>query len=102
MTVPVIVNTLYVDYSGKNVISRAIHKYINEYCDGSNSFSMDNVEKLLNAGLCTIMFDDFETVGERQLTKINEFIKIHLSCTRRKKLINLLRMKIWILLYILF
>ena len=74
MTVPAIVNTLYVDYSGKNVISRAIHKYINEYCDGSNSFSMDNVEKLLNAGLCTIMFDDFETVGERQLTKINEFI----------------------------
>lgn len=74
MTVPVIVNTLYVDYSGKNVISRAIHKYINDYCDGSNSFSMDDVEKLLNAGLCTIMFDDFETVGERQLTKINEFI----------------------------
>ena len=35
---------------------------------------MDDVEKLLNAGLCTIMFDDFETVGERQLTKINEFI----------------------------
>ena len=61
-------------YSGKNVISRAIHKYINDYCDGSNSFSMDDVEKLLNAGLCTIMFDDFETVGERQLTKINEFI----------------------------
>lgn len=74
MTVPVIVNTLYVDYSGKNVISRAIHKYINDYCDGSNSFSMDDVEKLLNAGLCTIMFDEFETVGERQLTKINEFI----------------------------
>lgn len=74
MTVPAIVNTLYVDYSGKNVISRAIHKYINDYCDGSNSFSMDDVEKLLNAGLCTIMFDDFETVGERQLTKINEFI----------------------------
>lgn len=74
MTVPVIVNTLYVDYSGKNVISRAIHKYINDYCDGSNSFSMDDIEKLLNAGLCTIMFDDFETVGERQLTKINEFI----------------------------
>lgn len=73
-TVPIIVNTLYVDYAGKNVITRAIHKYINDYCDGSHSFSMDDVEKLLNAGLCTIMFDDFETVGERELGKINEFL----------------------------
>ena len=74
MTVPIIVNTSYVDYSGKNVFSRAIHKYINEYCDVSNSFSMDDIEQLLTAGLCTIMFDDFETVEDRQLTKINEFI----------------------------
>ena len=73
-TVPVIVNTQYVDYSGKNVITRAIHKYIYEYCDGSSSFSMDDVEKLLNAGLCTIMFDDFESVNDRQLAKINQFI----------------------------
>lgn len=71
---PVIVNTQYVDYSGKNVITRAIHKYIYEYCDGSSSFSMDDVEKLLNAGLCTIMFDDFESVNDRQLAKINQFI----------------------------
>lgn len=74
MTVPIIVNTLHVDYNGKNVISKAMHKYINEYCDGSNSFSMDNVNKLLSAGLCTIMFDDFESVDERQFTKISEFI----------------------------
>ncbi len=73
-TVPIILNTLYVDYAGKNVIARAIHKFINEYCDGSCAFSMDDVEKLLNAGLCTIMFDDFETVGERELSKINEFL----------------------------
>lgn len=74
LTVPVIVNTLYIDYAGKNVITRAIHKYINEYCDESTSFSVDDVERLLKAGLCTIMFDDFETAGERELSKINEFL----------------------------
>lgn len=74
MTVPVIVNTRIVDYSGKNVIVRAIHKFINEYCDDSKSFAVDDVEKLLNAGLCTVMFDDFDIVDERQLAKIDEFI----------------------------
>ena len=74
MTVPVIVNTQHVDYAGKNVITRAIHKYINEYCDESTSFSIDDVERLLVAGLCTIMFDDFETVGDRELNKINEVL----------------------------
>ena len=73
-TVPVILNTQYIDYSGKNVITRAIQKYIYEYCDGTSSFSMEDIEKLLNAGLCTIMFDDFESVNDRQLVKINQFI----------------------------
>lgn len=74
MTVPVIVNTLHVDYAGKNVITRAIHKYINQYCDESSSFSVADIEKLLKAGLCTIMFDDFEMAENREVKKINEFI----------------------------
>ena len=73
-TVPVILNTQYIDYSGKNVITRAIQKYIYEYCDDGNSFSMNDIEKLLDAGLCTIMFDDFESVSNRQIEKINQFI----------------------------
>lgn len=73
-TVPIIIDSQYMDYTGKNVIPRAIHKFINGYCDGSNSFSMDDVEKLLKAGLCTIMFDNFETVEDRQLVKINQFL----------------------------
>ena len=73
-TLPVVLNTQYIDYSGKNVITRAIQKYIYEYCDGCSSFSMDEIERLLSAGLCTIMFDDFESVNDRQLSKINQFI----------------------------
>ncbi|MEG0835831.1 MAG: metallophosphoesterase [Christensenellaceae bacterium] len=73
-SVPVIIDSLYTDFTGKNVIPRAIHKFINEYCDGADSFSMDNVETLLSAGLFTIMFDNFETVEERQLAKINQFL----------------------------
>lgn len=74
-TVPIIIDALYVDYSGKNVINRAIHKFINQFCDSSDSFSMTDVEILLQAGLCTIMFDNFETVGVMQLEKINSFLK---------------------------
>lgn len=74
-SVPIIIDSLLADYSGKNVIPRAIHKFINEYCDTADAFSLDDVESLLRAGLCTIMFDNFETVEERQLSKINQFIK---------------------------
>lgn len=73
-TVPVILNAQYINYSGKNVITRAIQKYIYEYCDDDNSFSMNDIEKLLDAGLCTIMFDDFESVSNHQIEKINHFI----------------------------
>lgn len=73
-TVPIIVNASQVDYSGKNIITRAAHKFINEFCDAQDSFSLMNIENLLRAGLCTIMFDNFETVGAKQLDKINAFL----------------------------
>lgn len=73
-TVPIIINTLYADYSGKNVMTRAAHKFLTEYCDASEAFSLADMDALLNAGLCTVMFDNFETVGETQLKKINDFL----------------------------
>ncbi len=73
-TVPIIINTLYADYAGKNVMTRAAHRFINDYCGESESFSLSDVEALLTAGLCTVMFDNFETVDERQLVKINSFL----------------------------
>lgn len=76
-SVPVIINLLHIDYAGKDIILRAIHKFVNEYCDASDSFSRDDVKKLLSAGLFTIMFDNFETVDERQLTKINQFLNAY-------------------------
>lgn len=74
-TVPIIINALYVDYAGKNVIIRAAHKYVNEYCDSSKSFSINDIHSLLSAGLCAVMFDNFETVGEKELKIINLFLK---------------------------
>lgn len=74
-SVPIIINTQYIDYSGKNFITRAIHKFINEYCESNDSFSMKDVENILHDGLCTIMFDSFENVGTAQLNKINQFLK---------------------------
>lgn len=73
-TVPIIINALYVDYSGKDVVTRAAYKFLTEYCDASEAFSLADVKALLNAGLCTVMFDDFETVGESQRKKINNFL----------------------------
>lgn len=72
--VPIIINTLYVDYSGKNVIARAAHKFLTEYCDSAEAFSLSDMEALLAAGLCTVMFDNFESVGETKLNKINDFL----------------------------
>lgn len=74
-TVPIIINTLLCDFSGKNVIVRAAHKFIMEYCDETEAFSLADIESLLSAGLCTVMFDNFETAGERELGKINEFLE---------------------------
>lgn len=74
-SVPIIINTLYVDYSGKNTITRAIHKFINQYCESNDSFSMKDIENILRDGLCTIMFDNFESVKTKQLDQINTFLK---------------------------
>ena len=68
-TVPIIIDVLSIDYAGKSVIVRVIHKFINEYCSMSESFSLSNLEVSLTAGLCTVMFDNFETAGKSELNK---------------------------------
>ena len=78
-SVPIIINAMYIDYSGKNVITRAIHKFINQYCESNASFSVEDVESILRDGLCTIMFDNFETVSAAELNKINAFLNEYSS-----------------------
>lgn len=74
-SVPIIINTLCVNYSGNNAITRAIHKFINQYCESDDSFSIEDVKNILREGLCTIMFDNFEAVKSTQLDKVNAFLK---------------------------
>lgn len=72
--VPIIIDCLYINYAGKNVISRAALQFINEFCSANSSYSQSDLDTLLEAGVCTLLFDNFETVGTKELTKINEFL----------------------------
>lgn len=73
--VPIVINIQYTDFAGKDVVVRAAHRFVQEFCDNSVSYSVDEIESLLSSGLCTVMFDDFEMVGPKELRKINDFIK---------------------------
>lgn len=75
--VPIIIDCLYVDFHGKNIFERESNKFINEYCDDDVSFSMNDITNLLKNGNCIVMFDNFETVGEKQLSIINKFINTY-------------------------
>ena len=74
-TVPIIVDCTHIDYAGKNVIPRAAMRFVNEFCLSDDSFSQSDIEKLLKAGLCTVMFDGFEVVNPNQLEKIDAFLQ---------------------------
>lgn len=74
-TVPIVIDCQSVNFAGKNVIAKAATRFINEYCLPDDSFSQANVEDLLKNGLCTVMFDGFEEINQRQLEKVNAFIK---------------------------
>lgn len=73
-TVPIIIDCSHIDFAGKNVVPRAACRFISEFCLPDDSFSQTNIEELLKAGFCTIMFDSFEMVNQRQLDKINAFL----------------------------
>lgn len=72
--VPIVIDCQFVNFSGKDVILRAAMNFINEYCSPGDSFSQEEVRALLQAGLCTIMFDEFDTVQSRHLDKIYAFL----------------------------
>lgn len=76
-TLPILIDCATVDYSGKNVISRAAREFINKFCMDTDSFSQNQIEKLLEAGMCTVLFDNLEMVKHKELDKINEFISLY-------------------------
>ena len=72
--VPIVIDCQFVDFSGKDVILRAIMHFINEYCAPEDSFSQEDLRALLRAGLCTIMFDEFDAIELRHLKKVHAFL----------------------------
>lgn len=73
--VPILIDCQFVNFSGKDVILRAAMLFINEYCAPEDSFSLDDLRSLLQAGLCTVMFDEFDTVEPRHLEKVYAFVE---------------------------
>lgn len=72
--VPLIIDCLHIDFAGKNTIARAAFQFVNEFCSDDDSYSQTNINILLENGFCTVLFDNFETVGAKELVKINEFL----------------------------
>ncbi len=75
--VPLIIDCEYIDYAGKNIVSRAALQFINEFCGEDDAYSQSNLDTLLKAGACIILFDNFETLGAKELAKINEFLQLY-------------------------
>ena len=75
--VPLIIDCEYIDYAGKNIVSRAALQFINGFCGDDDAYSQRNLDTLLKAGACIILFDNFETLGARELAKINEFLQLY-------------------------
>lgn len=63
------------NYAGKNVVVRTATMFINEFCSNSVAYSQDDINTLLETGNCIVLFDNFETVGAKELAKINEFLE---------------------------
>lgn len=76
-SVPIIIDCSHIDYTGKDVVIRAALRYISDFCSENASFSQNNVRTLFEAGLCTVLFDNFEIVNENQLLKINDFLSTY-------------------------
>lgn len=75
--VPILLDCRHIDFAGKDIVPRAAAKFVEEYCDDDTSFSKAQLKELLDAGLCTVIFDCFDEINERGLDKINEFVLTH-------------------------
>ena len=73
-SVPILIDCSQINFAGKNVISRAIFQYVNGFCSDEDSYSQNDINKLLDAGLCTVLFDNFDCINTKDLFKVNEFL----------------------------
>lgn len=79
-TLPILIDCATINYAGKDIVVKAARDFVNEYCSDKESFTNANVTNLLERGLCTILFDNFEAVpNTTQLTKINKFLNKYSS-----------------------
>ena len=78
-SLPIFIDCATINYAGKDIVVKAARNFINEYCSDNESFTNENVINLLEKGLCTIFFDNFEMAQNTQLTKINEFLNKYSS-----------------------
>lgn len=78
-SLPIFIDCATINYAGKDIVVKAARNFINEFCSDNESFTNENVINLLERGLCTIFFDNFEMVQNTQLTKINEFLNKYSS-----------------------
>lgn len=75
-SVPILINCSLINCSGKDIIIRSASQYINNFCSDDDSFSLNDIKLLMENGLCTILFDNFESVDTKKLLKINEFLSL--------------------------
>jgi len=78
-SLPIFIDCATINYAGKDIVVKAARNFINEYCSDNDSFTNENVIDLLKRGLCTVFFDNFETVQESKMFKINDFISTYSS-----------------------
>lgn len=73
--VPIIIDCANAIFQGKNVVIKNATNFVNAYCSEDKSFSQNDIEKLLLAGKCTVMFDGFDLLKQKHQEKVNDFLK---------------------------
>ena len=72
--VPIIIDCASGKFQGKNVVLKNATTFVNSYCCEDKSFSQNDIEKLLLAGKCTVMFDGFDLLKQKHQEKVNAFL----------------------------
>lgn len=72
--IPIIIDCMKQDMVGSRPIHKAISSFIFEFASDDFSISPEQIVTLLEKGKFVIMFDNFETASDKQITRINDFI----------------------------
>ena len=72
--VPFLLDCQGIDYAGKNIIERACTRFVEDFCSDSDSFSKEQISSLISNGKCVIMFDNYESISDKEKNIIDEFI----------------------------